>query len=169
MFFNQRSPISSLKKKKKFPERKRKSASTVGNSGSLKASLTQPSLSSNSRRRISAAPSLLNMHLPFNTSTIEFTIWSVFLKAFNPSSNLARSPRIAREVPARSSLLLLCATWIRTGTAPERTAKTLRSPVTEWCLLPQTWPCSCLALPSCRSKRKLVCWILGSLRRELWS
>ncbi|TYG67107.1 hypothetical protein ES288_D05G051900v1 [Gossypium darwinii] len=99
------------------------SASTVKNSGRFKASARQPSFSSNSRTRISAAPSLLNMHLPFSTSTIELTICSVFFKAFNPSSNLERRPRTAREVPERSSPSLLSTTWINTGIAPARTAR----------------------------------------------
>ncbi|KAK2997303.1 hypothetical protein RJ639_024880 [Escallonia herrerae] len=61
------------------------------------------------------------MHLPFKTSSIELTMWSIFMRVFNPSSNLARRPRMPREVPAKSSPSVLCTTPIRTWMAPDLT------------------------------------------------
>ncbi|PKI74136.1 hypothetical protein CRG98_005465 [Punica granatum] len=100
-----------------------RSASTVESLDSLRASLMPPSLSSKSQSRTSAAPSLLNMLLPSMTSTIEATIPSVFLRALRPSSKQPRSPRMVRDVAARSSSSPDFASRRSAGIAPNRTAR----------------------------------------------
>lgn len=98
------------------------SASADKSSGSSAASLKHLWFSSNNRRRISAAPSLLRKHPVFKIPTIRATTASLLFSSFNPSSNRARSPRTASEVPARSSPSALSASCISAATAPARTA-----------------------------------------------